>query len=251
MPYDGESVIARFYDGDYAHFRTPSGDVGFYVEEAVRSKGPVLEFGCGTGRILVPIAEKGVAITGVDASEPMLRQLRAKLPSADVHVGDMRDFDVGRRYALVTIPFRPIAHVLEAEDHVRIFLNARRHLAQGGRLVFDFFHPKLSFLAAPRPEKLDFERVEDGKRIRRYSSAVPHVSRQVNDVTLRWEVEDAEGRVEHRRYRTVFPMRWFYRFELEHALARAGLRVEALYGNFDRSDFGDESPEMIFLARAT
>ncbi len=247
MPYEGESAITRFYDGDYAHFRTPSGDVAFYVEEALRSGGPVLEFGCGTGRVLVPTAGKGIEITGVDGSEAMLRRLRAKLPEADVRVGDMRDFDAGRAYALVTIPFRPIAHVIDAEDHVRLFANMRRHLAPGGRLVFDFFQPKLAFLAAPRPEKLDFERTEGGLRVRRYSSTVPHPSRQVNEVTLRWEVEDARGGIE--RQETRFEMRWFYRFELEHILARAGLEVEALYGDFDRSAFADDSPEMIFLAR--
>jgi SAM-dependent methyltransferase len=248
MPYHGESAIARFYDGDYAHFRTPSGDVAFYVEEAVRSKGPVLELGCGTGRILVPTAAKGIAITGVDASEAMLSRLRAKLPEADVHLGDMRDFDAKRKFALVTIPFRAIAHVLDASDHVRVFANVRRHLAPRGRLVFDFFHPKLKYLAMPQPEKLDFERTEGGSRIRRFSRAVPHASRQVNDVTFRWEVEGADGRIEHTK--TEFEMRWFYRFELEHILARAGLEVEALHGGFDRSPLGDESPEMIFVARA-
>jgi SAM-dependent methyltransferase len=247
MPYDGETAITRFYDGDYAHFRTPSGDVAFYVEEALRAQGPVLELGCGTGRVLVPTAEKGVEITGVDASEAMLARLRARLPGADVHVGDLRDFDLKRRFALVTIPFRPIAHVLDAQDHVRVFANARRHLLPEGRLVFDFFHPKLAFLHAPRPEKLDFERTEGDTRIRRYSSTVPHPSRQVNDVTLRWEVEDASGGIE--RHETRFEMRWFYRFELEHVLARAGLRTEALYGDFDRSPLSDDSPEMIFLAR--
>jgi hypothetical protein len=125
----------------------------------------------------------------------------------------------------------------------------RRHLAPEGRLVFDFFHPKLAMLAAPQPEKLGIDRVEGGKRIRRYWSAVPRVARQVNEVTLRWEIEDADGRIEHAR--TGFEMRWFYRFELEHLLGRAGLEVEALYGNFDRSPFSDDSPEMIFVARAT
>jgi len=249
MPYEADSVIARFYDGDYGHFRTPSGDVDFYVEEAVRSGGPVLEFGCGTGRILVPTAEKGVAITGVDASEAMLAKLRTKLPGADVHVGDMRDFDAKRRYALVTIPFRPIGHVIDAADHVRLFSNMRRHLAPRGRLVFDFFHPKLAYLVAPRPEKLDFERVDEGRKVRRYSSGIPHVSRQVTDVTMRWEVEDAEGRVEHLGTER-FEMRWFYRFELEHLLGRCGLEVEALYGRFDRSPLTDDSPEMIFVASA-
>ncbi|HEX5137232.1 MAG TPA: class I SAM-dependent methyltransferase [Planctomycetota bacterium] len=250
MPYDAESAIARFYDGDYAHFRTPSGDVAFYVEEALRAKGPVLELGCGTGRVLIPTAGKGVKIAGVDASEAMLARLREKHPAADVHLGDLRDFDLGqRRFALVTIPFRPIAHVIEAEDHVRLFRNVRRHLAPKGRLVFDFFHPKLAFLTAPRPEKLDFERAEGDLKIRRFSSTHPHVSRQVNDIALRWEVEHKDGRIEREESR--FEMRWFYRFELEHVLARAGLVVEDLYGNFDRSDFGDDSPEMIFRARAS
>jgi SAM-dependent methyltransferase len=190
MPYDGESAIARFYDGDYAHFRTPSGDVAFYVEEALRSKGPVLELGCGTGRVLVPIAREGIAITGIDASEAMLSRLRAKLPQAEVVLGDMRDVDLGRRFALVTMPFRAIAHVERADDHVRVFENVRRHLAPDGRFVFDFFHPKLALLAAPRPERLDFERADGDRRVRRYSTTDPHPSRQVNDVTLRWEVED-------------------------------------------------------------
>jgi SAM-dependent methyltransferase len=246
MPYEGESVIARFYDGDYQALRTPSGDLDFYVEEAVRSKGPVLEFGCGTGRVLIPTAERGIAITGVDTSAAMLAQLRAKLPSADVRLGDMRDFDAKRKFALVTLPFRPIAHITEAKDHVRLFENMRRHVAPGGRLIFDCFHPKLSMLAAPQAEKLAMDRVEGGRRIRRYWSTVPHVARQVNDVTLRWEIEDEQARIEHAE--TRFEMRWFYRFELEHLLGRAGFEVVALYGNFDRSPLTDDSPEMIFVA---
>jgi SAM-dependent methyltransferase len=247
MPYRGESVIARFYDGDYDHFRTPSGDVAFYVEEAKRSKGPVLEFGCGTGRVLVPTARAGVAVTGVDASEPMLSRLRAKMPDADVHLADMRGFDAKRRFALVTIPFRGIAHVIDAEDHVRVFANARRHLVPEGRLVFDFFHPDPRYLAGPRPERLDFERLEGERRIRRFAAGIPHRSRQVTDIAFRWEVEDPDGRIEH--YRTDFEMRWFHRFELEHALCRAGLRVEAVYGAFDRTPLADDSDEMIFVAR--
>jgi SAM-dependent methyltransferase len=246
MLYGRESAIARFYDGDYDHFRTPSGDVAFYVEEARRSGGPVLELGCGTGRILVPTARAGVAIAGVDLSEAMLAVLGAKLPGADVRLGDMRNVDLGRRFALVTIPFRALAHVLEAEDHVRIFENARRHLAPGGRLLFDLYQPDPRYLVGPRDEKLDIERTEGGRTIRRYSAAVPHPWRQVNDVTFRWEVLEG-GRTEE--YREEFPMRWFYRYELEHALARAGLRVEALYGGFDRSPLGPASKELIFLAR--
>ena len=252
MPYEFEgSVIASLYDGDYDSLRTPCGDVDFYVEEARRSGGPVAEFGCGTGRILVPTAEAGVAIAGVDSSEPMLAQARAKLEGRDLpatlHRGDMRDYDLGREFALVTIPFRAIAHVEEADDHVRVFRNMRRHVAPGGRFVFDFYlpHPlKQATIAAG--ERLDFEREESGRRIRRYSSTVFHVSRQVSDVRFRWEIEDADGSIEERE--TSFGMRWFYRFELEHLLARTGFEIESIHGDFDRSPIGDDSPEMIFVA---
>ena len=251
MVYDQEgSWLADLYDADYEEIRTPGGDVDFYVEEARGADGPVVEFGCGTGRILVPTAEAAVAITGVDLSRDMLdkarKNLEARGATAELRFGDMLDHDAGRRFALVTIPFRPLAHIIQTENHLRLFQNMRRHLAPGGRLVFDHFQfdPKLA-----GEESLEMEREEDGRKIRRYGTSRSDVSKQVLDVTLRWEIEDAEGRIERRECR--FPMRWFYRFEVEHLLARCGLEIETIYGDFDRSEFDRDSPEMIFVARET
>ncbi|MHC4549059.1 MAG: class I SAM-dependent methyltransferase [Planctomycetota bacterium] len=250
MPYESSegdyATVAHMYDADYALARTPSGDVDFYVEEARRSGGPVAEFGCGTGRVLIPVAEAGLEVVGVDASPEMLARLRARRPDLEVHVGDMRDFDLGRRFPLVTIPFRALSHIGAREDHVVVFENMRRHLTPDGRLVFDVFQPRPDLLVEPH-ESLDIEREEDGRKIRRYASATPHLASQTSDITLRWEVEDASGAVE--TLQSSFVMRWFFRFELEHALARAGLAVEALYGRFDRSALADDSPEMIFVAK--
>jgi SAM-dependent methyltransferase len=252
MAYELDSVVARMYDGDYGRERTQSGDVAFYLEEASRSGGPVVEFGCGTGRVLFPIAEAGLEVAGVDNSPAMLDVARTKLEGRDLpatlHLGDMVDFDLGRTCALVTIPFRAFAHVLDAEDHVRLFRNMRRHLAPGGRLVFDFFHPKLSYLAQPRSEYLEIEREEEGRTIRRYASSTPHVATQINDIRFRWEIEHPSGEIE--QLGTSFKMRWFYRFEIEHLLERCGLEVESRFGNFDRTPLVDDSPEMIFVARA-
>jgi len=248
MPYDGdESTLARCYDGDYAALRTPSGDVAFYVAEAVRAGGPVLELGCGTGRILVPSVQAGARMTGLDASETMLRQLRAKLPAADVHQGDMRSFDLKRRFALVTIPFRALGHVLEVAEQLAVFRNVLRHLEPEGRMVFDFFQPDPSYLVGPQAERLDVERREGDVTFRRFSTTVPHVWKQVTDVTMRWEVEGPDGAIEH--HSATFPMRWYHRFELEHLLARAGFAVDALYGAFDRSPLGPDSKDLIFVAR--
>jgi SAM-dependent methyltransferase len=246
MVYEGADVIARMYDDDYAALRAPSGDVGFYVEEAHRSGGPVAEFGCGTGRILIPTLEAGLEAVGVDVSPEMLARLREKRPDAEVFAGDMRVCDLGRTFALVTIPFRALSHIEEIDDHIRVFQNMRRHLAPDGRLVFDVFHPRPDYLVEPHDER--FEHELEGRKIRRYGRSTPSRSRQHLDVVFRWEIEDATGAVEERRAR--FTMRWFHRYELEHALARAGLALEALYGDFDRSAFRDDSPEMIFVARS-
>jgi len=252
MPYqDQDGFMARVYDADYAALRTPSGDVAFYVDEAVRSGGPVLELGCGTGRILVPTAEAGIEIEGLDASPAMLARARVKLESRGLvgrlHEGDMREFELERRFRLVTIPFRALAHVEEAADHVRVFENVRRHLAPDGRFVFDFFHPRLDMLAVPWGEKLDIERQEGGRTFRRYARGTPDRVRQVTQVDFRWEIEDGDGRVEE--HGVSFGMRWFHRFELEHLIARCGLRLDAIYGNFDRTPLDATSPEMIFVCR--
>ncbi|MHC4732056.1 MAG: class I SAM-dependent methyltransferase, partial [Planctomycetota bacterium] len=189
MVYEGADVMARMYDEDNAVHRTPSGDVAFYVEEARRGGGPVAEFGCGTGRILIPTLEAGFEAVGVDVSPEMLARVRAKRADAEVHVGDMRDHDLGRGFALVTIPFRALSHIEEVDDHVRVFENMRRHLVPEGRLVFDVFHPRTDRLVVPHDER--FDREEDGVKIRRYGRSTPHRSRQRMDVVFRWEVEDA------------------------------------------------------------
>jgi SAM-dependent methyltransferase len=249
MPYQGDySTIVRMYDGDYAKLRTPSGDVDFYVEEAKRCGGPVAEFGCGSGRILIPTVLAGIEAVGVDSSEAMLAQARANHEGLQLHLGDMRDCDLGRRFKLVTIPFRALSHVEEADDHIRVFENMRRHLDSDGRLIFDVFHPSYKHLSEPQENVLGIEREEDGKQIRRYHTSVPSHATQSIAVIMRWEVEDASGAIEE--FSESFSMRYFFRYELEHALVRAGLAVETIWGRFDRTPFVDGSPEMIFVCRS-
>jgi SAM-dependent methyltransferase len=249
MPYEDESgALVRFYDGDYAHARTPSGDVAFYVEEARRAGGAVLELGCGTGRVLVPTVAAGVDATGLDRSEGMLALARVSLARAGVHAtlvrGDMADFALERRFALVTIPFRALSHVLEADDHVRVFEGVRRHMTPGGRLIFDVFLPDPARITAPAEERLDFERTDaEGRTVRRYGRVAQHPARQRSDVTFRWEVDGVAAGAAR------FTMRWFHHFEVVHLLARCGFEVEAVHGGFDRRPFAEGVPEQIFVAR--
>ena len=122
-------------------------DVAFYVEEAVRSGGPVVELGVGTGRIAIPTAAAGIAVVGVDASAEMLAVAReqAELGGVtgliDFRHGDLRDPPLDGAFPLVTIPFRSLLHMETDRDRRRHFGGGPRAARAGGRFVFDVFTP--------------------------------------------------------------------------------------------------------------
>jgi SAM-dependent methyltransferase len=132
------------------------------VDLARRIGGPVLEIGCGTGRVLLPIARAGITIHGVDSSLPMLSILRQKIDREppDVserirtHNGDMRNFRPEEKYPLVTIPFRPMQHMHSVEDQVCALTTAAFHLHEKGILAFDVFYPKFETLQARLGEEI-------------------------------------------------------------------------------------------------
>jgi len=233
-------------------------DIGFYVDEATEAGNGVLEVGCGTGRVLVQIAKRGIGITGVDASPTMLKRCLARLVDeppdvrrrVNLYEADMRDFDLGDTFALAIIPFRPFQHLVEPGDQLSTLRAIHEHLDPGGRLVFDVFNPDLGRIAAgPSGETEDTPEtpLPDGRSFRRAAAVKAiHKVDQTVETELIYYVTSPDGRTE--RLVHAFRMRWFSRFELEHLLARAGFAVEAVYGNFDRSALTDDSPEMIFVA---
>ena len=248
--------IGRFYDATPAY--EARADVAFYVEAGARAGGPVLELGCGTGRVLLPSARAGVAITGLDGSPGMLARCREKLAAEPpavrarvaLHAGDARDFDLGAAFALVTAPFRILQHLVGADDQLRCLAAVARHLAPNGRLLFDVFNPHFAALTADRSAETEDSPptpLPDGRTVRR-AVRVPRVrwTEQVSEVELIYHV--AGGGAPAERHVEAFDMRWYTRAELEHLLARAGFRVEAVYGAFDRSPLTDASPEMIVRA---
>jgi len=255
--YDATTSMAEFYDSTPLYIERK--DVEFYVAEARASGGPVLELGCGTGRVLLPIARAGVEITGLDASMNMLERCRTRLAAEPEEVrrraglvrGELASFELGREFALITIPFRPFQHLLTVEEQLGCLRAARRHLGKGARLIFDLFHVNPSAVYDPvwmrEREEGPATKLPDGRTVRRTTRVTAfHRGEQINDVEFCWYVTHPDGRREESRWRTA--LRYFYRFEVEHLLARAGLRMAALYGDYDRSPFGDESPDMIFLA---
>jgi SAM-dependent methyltransferase len=234
-------------------------DVRFYVDEARNTGGSVLEVGCGTGRILLPIARSGQTIYGLDSSRQMLARCKAKLRTepdvvrerVTLHEGDARDFELGRRFNLVIAPFRVVQHLTTSKDQMRFLDSVSRHLAAGGRLVFDVFNPNFAALVSAdgkEHEDTPETRLPDGRSFRRAGrvSRVRWID-QVSEIELVYYISSGSGD-KTERHVLSFDMRWFLRAELVHLLARAGFSVRSIYGDFDRSPLTDGSPEQIVCA---
>ena len=256
---DGYRDIADLYDHVTLYRDRP--DVRFFVEAARAAGSPVLELGSGTGRVLIPTARAGIAITGLDASPSMLAICRRELEAEPAEVrervrlveGDMRDFDLGARFHLVTLPFRPFQHLVTVEDQLACLASVRRHLAPNGRMILDLFNPSLEALTQPvgveSPPEAEFTTPDGRKVVRRFRLRSRDRAAQVQDVELIYDVAHPGGRTE--RLLHAFPMRYFFRFEAEHLLYRAGFVVEEVFSDYDRAPFGANYPgELIFVARA-
>lgn len=248
MTHSGEyeRIVAQTYDSVYAKVRDPSGDIAFYVEQAKRYGGPVLELGCGTGRILLPIARAGIACVGLDASNEMLRRFREKHPPDNVELvhEKMEDFELGeRRFRLITAPFRALQHLLDVPAQLAALENIRRHLAPGGSFVFDVFDPKLERTAlVHEPEREGVAFTHNGKPMRRFETVSRDLTTQVMTVSLRFEGEGPTGE-------TALRIRWYYRYEVEHLLARAGFSKLAFYGGFAQRPW-QSGRDMVVVAQA-
>ncbi len=255
--YEDLPFVAEFYD--FNPIYASRQDVGFYVDLARSAGGEVLELGCGTGRILIPTAAAGCEIVGMDISEYMLSKCREKLRKLPKEVqnrvrivqGNMVKFDLKETFSLVTTPFRPFQHLLTVGEQMSCLRCVDRHLEVGGKLILDVFqvNPRMTYERKYMVETEDIPEVElpDGRKVRRCGRiAAYHRAEQYNDIELIYYVRHPDGRKE--RLAQAFPFRYFYRYEVEHLLARCGFKVVELFGNYDRSPLTNNSPEMIFIA---
>lgn len=208
-------------------------DVAFWVEQARAAAGPVLEVACGNGRVLVPCVEAGIAIDGLDITEAMVESLRAKLAAkglrADVAVADMRDFVRPRRYALIFIAFNSFLHNLTQEDQLAALRRCREHLAPGGRLMMNIFHPSLRILLEHDgvPRLFKERALPHGGTARVTDTPTGDPVDQINHTRRRLEILDAAGRVTA-THEFEFDIRYIYKPEMELLLATAGFRRVAV-----------------------
>ena len=250
-PYDDWADI---YDQVYAYLTY---DIPFYVQQALASGGPVLELGCGTGRVALAIAEAGIDVTGVDISPRMVEAARRKSDAAklsgtlEFHDADMRSVRLGRRFPLVLLPFRSFQSMLTVEDQQEALATVAEHLAPGGVLAMDVFVPDVAQLAedAAVPFHVrDVEQPESGHTFVVWGQNGWDAVTQVNSARLIIEELDPGGTMLQRFYRE-FDLRYTFRYELEHLLRLCGFTPETLYGDFDGGPVTEESEDLVVLAR--
>jgi ubiquinone/menaquinone biosynthesis C-methylase UbiE len=232
-------------------------DVEFYTELAVNAKGKVLELACGTGRISIPIARKGVEIIGIDSSEKMLEKGRVKAEMAQVSdtlqfvQGDMRTFELEETFPLIMIPYRSFLHLLTVKDQMSALRQIRKHLSDDGLLALNVFVPHIADLYEqdeksstrgiyPIPGSKDQLVVWDYTRYDHFQ--------QIAEIIRQYERIDSDGVV---LQRVVSPLhiRYVFPAELHHLLRLAGFRIVERYGDFTKGTFGAQSKELILVAK--
>jgi len=257
--YQSSPLVAQLYDQVIPYRDRP--DVKLFVDAALDSGGDVLEIGCGTGRVLIPTARAGIPITGLDLSDHMLDVCRDALKEEPQEVqdrvtllqGDMRDFNLSKKFTLATTPFRPFQHLLTIDDQIRCLETIHHHLEPGGTLILDIFNPSLAGITADNlGEEVGAEPefiTPDGIKVRRFNKTNQrdHL-KQILDVELIYYLTHPDGKEE--RIVHAFQMRYLFRYEAEHLLARCGFEVLDVFADYDKKPLGSKHPgELIFFAK--
>jgi SAM-dependent methyltransferase len=244
-PYDSP----LHYDLEYVD---QVADIRWYVELARRHGGPLLELGCGNGRITLPIARSGVEIHGVDRSRPMLDSLEDKLRSQPVSVRSLvhveqADFLKLRgpaRFPLVILPFNTIHHCATHRDVLSLLDGVRKVLLPGGTFALDFYLPAPELYGRDpkvRYGERTFTDPRTGAEITSWEQSGYDALGQVHNV--RYIYRHANGKV----HEVHLPLRVFFPQELRALLDWGGFAVSEEYAGFDRSPLRDDSSKWVML----
>ncbi|MFY1695885.1 GNAT family N-acetyltransferase [Solwaraspora sp. WMMA2101] len=244
---DGMRADDIWNDETARHYDTPG--TGMFAAEtldptvdrlvALADGGPALEFAVGTGRVAVPLAARGVPVTGIELSRPMLRQLRTKATAQQIPVivGDMATATAPGRYRLVYLVYNTISNLLSQAEQVACFRNAARHLVPGGRFVVELEVPQLRTLP-PGREATVFHADDSYVGLDTYDLLSQHL------VSHHFRI-DGKGQVSLFRS----PHRYVWPAEMDLMAQLAGLELESRHADWSGAEFTAESPAHVSVYR--
>jgi SAM-dependent methyltransferase len=262
--FDLEAGSSDFYvDANYYEFefRNRKHDVAFYVDRYVEAGTPVLELGVGAGRIALRAVRKGAEVVGLDYTQSMLDEAalrRDKLPKAkrdklELVQGDMRDFDLGRKFDLITCPFNAFQHMYTREDVERTLACVAAHLNEGGRFIVDVLVPDLDYLNRPA-----FKRYP-GVRFKHPTHGVEYVYSEqsaydpVTQINQMWFHYDRgePSKTAPAYFCIQLSHRCFFPMELRALLHYSGFEVETAYGDFDGEPLVRDAESFVAVCKRT
>lgn len=239
--------FARFYDTIYDKLRD-SVDHDFFINRIKEANGKVLEIGVGTGRFFIDALNNGADIYGIDISESMVNILRKKT-GADQHhrvsIQNIINFSFDFQFDLIIAPFRVFMHVIDKADQITALNNVYDHLNTKGRFIFDTFVPDLKLLNEGLHNVIDFEgEYKPGRLLTRRVTSKSDLINQLIHVEfgLEWD-EDDKNRYE----KWSLPLRFFFRYELEHLVERSKFNSYTILGDYEGGMLNNDSKEFIVI----
>ncbi len=244
---------AEYYDFDH----DTAVDVPFYLDYAHQCGSPILELACGTGRLLIPLAEAGFEAYGVDFSQNMLAVCRQKVTDRRlqdrVHLlqADMAAFDLPcKSFHLAYVPVRSFMHLFTQQDQLSCLSRVYRHLRPGGCFIVDVYAPNFRRLAeepdGPFVVRKEYDLPNGHHVIRRDRFVRNDLVRQIQHYQIRFEEYDSSSTLV--RARTIpLDTRYTFRYELQLLLERVGFEILAVYRDYDRNPY-DGTGEIIMVS---
>lgn len=242
---------ASIYDKVYTGLTSDLPFWAGFAREVCGDDGQALELACGTLRVLLPVAEAGTRVWGIDESPHMLKLAGQKLEKVSPAVrervtllqGDMRSFELDQKFNLIYIPFNTFGLLLTAEDQLQALATIKKHLVPGGRFAFSIFFPDVERLADPAISRWQLEMdhsFEDGTRVQRDLAREVDTRKQITSIT--WRNREYKDQILVREWVTDLKLTYLWPREIEHLLARAGYTIEHSWGDWQRTDF-DKLPD--------
>lgn len=237
---------AEFYD---AFHSTYNADRAFFLKMARKHPGPLLELACGTGRLGLALIEAGVDYHGLDAAPGMLELFGKKWDASGrageppLCRGDMCDFDLGRKFDVILITFNSLQHVHRDEEVLQTLSCCHRHLASGGRLIFDVFNPDLCFLDRDPAKRYPIAKFFDearGEWCDLSESNTYDPRSRVNFIQWFYRYEKGESGTFQLEMRQFFPQ------EIDALVKTAGFQILNKWGDFVGSGFSAASPRQVY-----
>jgi SAM-dependent methyltransferase len=246
-------LIAPFYDIEHAHF---SEDLDLYRNFAELCGGKILELACGSGRVLLPLAQEGYEVTGIDTSAAMLAIARTQIEAAGVSARctleqqNIITLHLEQKFRLAFIALGSFAHIITRKEQVEALKAIHAHLSPGGTFIIDISNADARYLEELGGHMLHqatWQR-DDGTLLTHFVSPATATDRHLLELTHFYD-EHRQGGAIHRTTVTTH-LYLFERNELELLLERAGFGIKDIYGDYDLSPYQLESPRMICIAEA-